>query len=95
MRSSGIGRAAALALGGLGAEVWVVGRDRDRTEAVAGAIRSAGGRAEGALLDVADGAAVDAFAERFGARNTTGSTGSSTAPGLSVADYAVSPKVSN
>ncbi len=56
-----------LALGSLGAEVWVVGRDRDRTEAVAGAIRSAGGRAEAALLDVADGAAVDAFADRFAA----------------------------
>ncbi len=64
--SSGIGRATALSLGSLGAKVWVVGRDPDRTETVAGAIRSAGGRAEGALLDVADGAAVDAFAEHFG-----------------------------
>jgi dehydrogenase/reductase SDR family member 12 len=64
--SSGVGRATALALGGLGATVWVLGRDPARTDAVADAIRSAGGRAEGAVLDVADGAAVDAFAGRFG-----------------------------
>lgn len=34
--SSGIGRAAAAAFEGLGAEVWLVGRDRDRLEAAAG-----------------------------------------------------------
>ncbi len=63
--SSGIGRAVALALGRLGAEVWVLGRDAGRTEAVAQAIRAEGGLAEAALVDVADGSAVDAFAERF------------------------------
>jgi dehydrogenase/reductase SDR family member 12 len=87
--SSGIGRAAALALGGLGAEVWVVGRDRDRTEAVAGAIRSAGGRAEGALLDVADGAAVDAFTDRFGSRHDR-LDGLVHSAGALLADYMVS-----
>ncbi len=87
--SSGIGRAAALALGGLGAKVWVVGRDRDRTEAVAGAIRSAGGRAEGALLDVADGAAVDAFAEHFGSEHDR-LDGLVHSAGALRADYAVS-----
>ena len=87
--SSGIGRAAALALGALGAEVWVVGRDRDRTEAVASAIRSAGGRAEGALMDVADGEAVDAFAERFGCRHDR-LDGLVHSAGALLADYAVS-----
>ena len=87
--SSGIGRAAALALGTLGAEVWVVGRDRHRTEAVAGAIRLAGGRAEGALLDVADGAAVDAFADRFASRHDR-LDGLVHGAGALLADYAVS-----
>ena len=36
---------------------------------MAGAIRLAGGRAEGALLDVTAGAAVDAFADRFASRH--------------------------
>jgi NAD(P)-dependent dehydrogenase (short-subunit alcohol dehydrogenase family) len=84
--SSGIGRAAALALGGLGAEV---GRDRHRTEAVAGAIRLAGGRAEGALLEVADGAAVDAFADRFASRHDR-LDGLVHGAGALLADYAVS-----
>ena len=87
--SSGIGRTTALALGGLGAVVWVVGRDRDRTEAVAGAIRSAGGRAQGALLDVADGAAVDAFADRFGSQHER-LDGLVHSAGALLADYAVS-----
>jgi dehydrogenase/reductase SDR family protein 12 len=64
--SSGIGRAAAVALGHLGAEVWALGRDARRTEAVAEAIRRGGGRAEAALVDMADGATVDAFVEQFG-----------------------------
>lgn len=63
--SSGIGRAAALALGRLGARVWVLGRDERRTEAAALAIRSSGGEAEVGLVDVADGVSVSAFAERF------------------------------
>lgn len=64
--SSGVGRACALALGRLGAEVWVLGRDAGRTDAVAQAIRADGGRAEVALVDMADGAAIDAFAARLG-----------------------------
>lgn len=63
--SSGIGKAAALALGRLGAEVWVLGRDAARTEAVVDTIRSEGGRAEAGLVDMADGAAIDACAERI------------------------------
>jgi dehydrogenase/reductase SDR family protein 12 len=63
--SSGIGRAVALSLGQLGAEVWVVGRDGARTEGVVEAVRSAGGRAEAALADMSDGPSVEAFAERY------------------------------
>ncbi len=63
--SSGIGQAAALALGRLGAEVWVLGRDAGRTDAVAEAIRSEGGRAQAAFVDMADGASLEAFAERY------------------------------
>ena len=65
--SSGVGRAAALELGRLGAEVWALGRDPGRTEAVAGAIRAAGGHAVACVVDVSDPAAVVAFAERLGA----------------------------
>lgn len=64
--SSGIGRAAALALGRLGAEVWALGRHPGRTQEVAEAVRSEGGRGESATLDVADGASVEAFAKRYG-----------------------------
>ncbi len=63
--SSGIGRATALSLGRLGANVWVLGRDADRTEEVVEAVRSGGGRAEPALVDMADGASVGAFVERY------------------------------
>ena len=63
--SSGIGEAAATALGSLGAEVWVLGRSSKRTARVAEAIRRAGGDAEHAILDMADGAAVEAFAARL------------------------------
>lgn len=65
--SSGIGRAVALRLGGLGAAVWVVGRDEARTEASAHAVRAAGGRAEAAVLDVTDPDAVDALCGRLAA----------------------------
>lgn len=63
--SSGVGRAAALALGRLGARVWVLGRDEGRTESTAVAIRSSGGSAEVGLVDVADVSSVCAFSERF------------------------------
>jgi NAD(P)-dependent dehydrogenase (short-subunit alcohol dehydrogenase family) len=57
----GIGLAAAAALGEAGAEVTLVARSADEIEAVAAAIRAAGGRAEAAVLDVSDVAAVAAF----------------------------------
>lgn len=63
--SSGIGRASAISLGHLGAKVWVLGRDAGRTEEVAEAVRSGGGRAETALVDVTVGASVRAFVERY------------------------------
>ncbi|MGC8628075.1 MAG: SDR family NAD(P)-dependent oxidoreductase [Acidimicrobiales bacterium] len=63
--SSGIGKAAAVLLGQLGAQVWAVGRDPERTQDVADAVRRTGGDAEVALVDVADASSVDAFAERF------------------------------
>lgn len=65
--SSGIGRATAVALGQLGAEVWAVGRDAKRTEAVADAICAAGGRAHVALADLSDGTSIASLARVFGA----------------------------
>jgi dehydrogenase/reductase SDR family protein 12 len=56
--SSGIGRAAAAAFAGLGAEVWLIGRDRERLVAAAGST----GHAE--VCDLADKAAVADLAER-------------------------------
>jgi dehydrogenase/reductase SDR family member 12 len=68
--SSGIGRAAALELARFGASVWLVGRDKTRTEAAAHAARSfgTGAAVETAILDVVDDDAVDAFAARVAAR---------------------------
>ncbi len=56
--SRGIGRAAALALAKAGARVMASGRDAAALDAVAAAIRSAGGAAETRICDVADPAAV-------------------------------------
>ncbi|CAO3439582.1 SDR family oxidoreductase [Azospirillum doebereinerae] len=55
---SGIGAAGAKALALAGATVVVSGRRREELDRVAGAIREAGGRAEAAVLDVTDEAAV-------------------------------------
>ena len=54
--SSGIGRATALELARLGATVWMVGRDRRRTEDAAHQARAlgAGGAVEPVVLDVID-----------------------------------------
>jgi NAD(P)-dependent dehydrogenase (short-subunit alcohol dehydrogenase family) len=62
--SSGIGRAAALELARLGASVWLVGRNKRRTEEAAWAARACGAGAdvEPAVLDIVDADAVDAFA---------------------------------
>jgi len=57
----GIGLAAAAALAEQGAQVTLVARSADEIEAGAAAIRTAGGRADAAVLDVSDLAAVKAF----------------------------------
>lgn len=57
--SSGIGRAAALALAQRGAHVVLLARAAAGLEAVAAAIQAAGGRAEAHPADLADHAAVD------------------------------------
>ena len=64
--SSGIGRETALELARLGATVWMVGRDRRRTEDAAHQARALGAGAvvEPVVLDVTDAQAVRAFAAR-------------------------------
>lgn len=89
--SSGIGRAAALALGVLGAEVWVVGRDEVRSEAVADAVRSAGGRSRSTTLDVADEQEVDAFADHVRSVHQS-LDGLVHCAGALLADYTVTPE---
>jgi dehydrogenase/reductase SDR family protein 12 len=68
--SSGIGRASALELARLGASVWLVGRDKRRTEAAASAARALGtGSIEPAVLDIVDADAVEAFAAHVATRH--------------------------
>ncbi len=57
----GIGLAAAVALADAGAEVTLVARSNDETEAVAEAIRSSGGKAQATVLDVSRLEDVNAF----------------------------------
>ena len=52
--SSGIGRGAAVALAGAGAEVWLVARRAPELEGLADAIRADGGKAMALALDVTD-----------------------------------------
>lgn len=61
----GIGRATALALAAEGARMALCARSADAVAAVAAAIRAAGGEALAATVDVADEAAVAAFAARI------------------------------
>ncbi|MDX3098332.1 SDR family NAD(P)-dependent oxidoreductase [Streptomyces sp. ME19-03-3] len=61
--SSGLGAATAKLLAAEGATVVVHGRDEPRTHAVAQAIRTAGGRAEVAIGDLATNAGADAVAQ--------------------------------
>jgi NAD(P)-dependent dehydrogenase (short-subunit alcohol dehydrogenase family) len=61
----GIGRSCALALASAGAEVWLVARNGDELEAVAGAIRASGGRAHTAVCDVTDCEAMRRLVDRI------------------------------
>ncbi len=64
--SSGIGRAVAEELARLGATLWLVGRDRGRTEAAARRARALGDGAavEPVVLDIVDARAVHEFVEQ-------------------------------
>ncbi|HUO40133.1 MAG TPA: SDR family oxidoreductase [Mycobacterium sp.] len=57
--SSGIGRAAAIAVAGRGATVFALARNRDALDAVVAKIRAAGGQAHAFTCDVTDSAAVE------------------------------------
>src|SRR5260370_1781559 len=62
--NSGIGRAAALALAGLGAHVVLSGRDATRGEQVVAAIRAQGGRADFVATDLSDEASARQLARQ-------------------------------
>jgi NAD(P)-dependent dehydrogenase (short-subunit alcohol dehydrogenase family) len=59
--TSGLGRAAALALARAGAEVVVGGRDERRAAEVVAAVEAEGGRASAVIGDLSDEAGVEAF----------------------------------
>jgi short-subunit dehydrogenase len=63
--SSGIGRAFARRLGGAGASLLLVGRDRPRLEALAGEVATRGTAADLALADLADETSLAALAQRI------------------------------
>lgn len=64
--TSGIGKATAMALAAMGADVVVVGRDPERGEKAAAEIRAqTGGRVDLALADLSSQAEVRALAEEF------------------------------
>ena len=65
--TSGIGKAVAEALGRLGAEVMVHGRDVPRGGIVADAVRAAGGKARFVAADLSDPAQLDDLAGHAGA----------------------------
>ncbi|MEW2547961.1 SDR family oxidoreductase [Streptomyces sp. NPDC047002] len=62
--TSGIGRATALALAGLGARVLVSGRDEERGGQVVAAVRAAGGTADFVRADLRDEASARALARQ-------------------------------
>ena len=64
--TSGLGAAMAAALAGAGAEVVVGGRNEDRAERVAAAIRAQGGTASAVLGDLATPAGVGRFVDMVG-----------------------------
>ena len=59
--SRGIGRAIALALAGAGARVVGTATKPEGAEAITAALAAEGGKGRGAVLDVADGASIDAL----------------------------------
>ncbi len=64
--TSGIGKATAMALSAMGADVVVVGRDRERGEGAAAEIRArTGGKVDLALADLSSQAEVRALADEF------------------------------
>ena len=65
----GIGAAIGKRLAAMGATVVLAARDRARLDEVAGAIETAGGRAEVAVFDLMDEAAIAAFAASFKQRH--------------------------
>ncbi|WP_410670858.1 SDR family NAD(P)-dependent oxidoreductase [Amycolatopsis sp. cmx-4-68] len=62
--TSGIGRATAVTLAGLGAHVVLSGRDAGRGEQVVETIRAAGGKADFVAADLTDAASARALADR-------------------------------
>ncbi|MGW3963785.1 SDR family NAD(P)-dependent oxidoreductase [Amycolatopsis sp. NPDC005003] len=62
--TSGIGRATAIALAGLGAHVVLSGRDAGRGADVVSAIRAAGGKADFVAANLTDAASARALADR-------------------------------
>ncbi|MFJ7218028.1 SDR family NAD(P)-dependent oxidoreductase [Amycolatopsis sp. NPDC098790] len=62
--TSGIGRATAIALAGLGAHVVLSGRDAARGEEVVSRIRASGGKADFVAADLTDAASARALADR-------------------------------
>lgn len=62
--ASGIGRATALQYASAGARVFIGDVDEAQGEATVEAIGAAGGQAEFVLLDLTDGAGIDAFVDR-------------------------------
>jgi len=68
--SFGVGRALALQLGQAGAKLLLAARTADALEVVAGEINAAGGDARALPLDLADTAAIDAFAAKLLAEGT-------------------------
>src|SRR6187549_1590929 len=63
--NTGIGRAAALALGALGADLVLAGRSEERTKPVVDEVRAAGGKADFMKLDLADLASVKRAAQTY------------------------------
>jgi len=66
--TGGVGREVALALGRLGADVYVHGRDRDRGEAVASSLRELGATSRFFRADFLDFGQVENLAERVAGR---------------------------